>query len=170
MRQIITRAKALHQKYGLKGPDVIAERLGARIFEVLETQHVREVYFPSLKAIAIRPSLPHYERAYLLAHGLGHHILHASGLHRDFVHMHVKGVFGSLEWGRIEILRREREADLFACYLLIPDSQLQPLLDEDWVRESNDLVWQLAVEFEVPKELMRQRLEFEQLKRRHPLT
>jgi len=75
----------------------------------------------------------------------------------------MKGVFGSLELGRIEVLRKEREADLFAGYLLIPEPQLKAILQEEWAQESNDLIWQLAVEFRVPKELIAKRLEFERL-------
>ena len=67
--------------------------------------------------------------------------------------------------GRIEILRKEREADLFAGYLLIPEAQLKTILQEEWAQESNDLIWQLALEFRVPKDLMRKRLEFERLRK-----
>lgn len=70
-------------------------------------------------------------------------------------------MFGSKELGRIEIGRKEREADLFAAYLLIPEEKLNELLSEEWLKDSPDPVSELAEEFQVTEELMRKRLEFE---------
>lgn len=165
MRNILQKAANLYQRYGSDDLYAIAERLGTQVYETLDAKNLKEVYFPELKAIALQPNLPFYQRSYLLAHGLGHHLFHRQGLHRNYLHLHIKGVFGSLELGRIEILRQEREADLFAGYLLIPEAQLNAILQEEWVQESNDLIWQLALEFRVPKELMQKRLEFERLRR-----
>ena len=102
-----------------------------------------------------------YERKYLIAHALGHHLFHRTDLFRDYISLHEKGIFGSLELGRIEIATKEREADLFAAYFLIPEKKLKAILKKEWVKESPNPIPQLAEKFQVPEELMRKRLEFE---------
>lgn len=102
-----------------------------------------------------------YEKNYLIAHALGHHLFHRKGLFRDYISLHEKGLFGSLELGRIERTRKEREADIFAAYFLIPEESLSSLLKEEWVKESHDPIPELAEEFRVPEELMIKRLEFD---------
>ncbi len=67
---------------------------------------------------------------------------------------------GSLEIGRSELARKEKEVDLFAAYFLIPEERLSPILSQDWFRESPDQVTALAEEFQVPEELARKRLDF----------
>ena len=102
-----------------------------------------------------------YERKYLIAHALGHHLFYRTGLFRDYINLHEKGIFESLELGRIERATKEREADLFAAYFLIPDEKLKLILEEKWVKESPNPIPQLAEKFKVPEELMRKRLEFD---------
>ena len=103
-----------------------------------------------------------YERKYLIAHALGHHLFHRTDLFRDYINLHEKGIFGNLELGRFEIATKEREADIFAAYFLIPDEKLKLILEEKWVKESPSPIPQLAEKFQVPEELMRKRLEFVQ--------
>lgn len=67
--------------------------------------------------------------------------------------------------GSIEVSRTEMEADLFAGYLLVPEVKLRPILSKDWIKETEDPVLRLALEFQVPVELMRQRLIYEGLTR-----
>ena len=59
--------------------------------------------------------------------------------------------------------RTEIEADLFAAYLLVPDLKLRPILGQGWIKEADDPVLRLALEFQVPVELMHQRLIYEGL-------
>ena len=118
-----------------------------------------------MKAIAIKPNLHPYERNYLIAHGLGHHLFHRTDLFRDYISLHEKGIFGSLELGRIEIATKEREADMFAAYFLIPEEKLKLILKKKWVKESPHPIPQLAEKFQVLEELMRKRLEFEKMLR-----
>jgi Zn-dependent peptidase ImmA (M78 family) len=101
-----------------------------------------------------------YERNYLIAHGLGHHLFHKTDLFRDYISLHEKGIFGSLELGMFEIATKERESDIFAAYFLIPDEKLKPILEKEWVKGSPNPIPELAEEFKVPEELMRKRLEF----------
>jgi Zn-dependent peptidase ImmA (M78 family) len=100
-----------------------------------------------------------YERKYLIAHALSHHLFHREGLFRDYISLHEKGIFGSLELGRIEIATKEREADIFAAYFLIPEEKLKLVLEEKWVKESPNPIPELAEDFQVPEELMKKRLE-----------
>jgi Zn-dependent peptidase ImmA (M78 family) len=158
MNWIIKKVKEIHQKYEINDLDLLASELGAEIYEILDTKDIKEVYFPDLKAIAIKPNLHPYERNYLIAHALGHHLLHQVGLHRDFIRLHEEGLWGSFARGRIEIARKEREADIFAAYLLIPEEKLNSLLKIEDISIS-----ELAEEFQVPEELVEKRLEFKKI-------
>jgi Zn-dependent peptidase ImmA (M78 family) len=58
----------------------------------------------------------------------------------------------------------EREAEIFAAYLLISEEKLNELLNQDWVKESPDPIPELAEEFQVSPHFMRKRLEFSKSK------
>jgi Zn-dependent peptidase ImmA (M78 family) len=103
------------------------------------------------------------ERKYLIAHALSHHFFHRTDLFCDYISLHEKGIFGSLELGRFEIATKEREADLFAAYFLIPNENLKAILEKEWVKKSSNPIPELAEVFQVPEELMKKRLEFEGL-------
>jgi Zn-dependent peptidase ImmA (M78 family) len=160
---IIQKATQIYRKYGSIELDFIAGKFGVTIYETLSTEKIKEVYFPDLKAIAIVPNLDFRERNYLIAHALGHHFLHRIGLYQDYINLHENGLLGSLEIGRSELARKEKEADLFAAYFLIPEERLNLILKEDWFRESPNQVTALAEEFQVPEELARKRLEFKNI-------
>jgi Zn-dependent peptidase ImmA (M78 family) len=57
----------------------------------------------------------------------------------------------------------EKEAEIFAAYLLIPEEKLNELLNQDWVQESLDPIPELAEEFQVSENFMKKRLQFEKL-------
>ena len=63
-----------------------------------------------IKQIAINTNLDEYKEKYVLAHEIGHNVLH-TGLNEMFVRYNT-----NLSTGKIE-----RQADKFAMYLLIPD-------------------------------------------------
>lgn len=65
----------------------------------------------------------------------------------------------------MEVPRTEREADTFAAYLLIPEVKLRSVLGQAWVRENDDPVLKLALEFQVLVELMKERLILEGIRR-----
>ncbi len=163
MKRIIQKASEIYRKCGSYGLDFIAMKLGVDIHEVLETENIEEVYFPDLEAIAIKPNLDCPKRNYLISHALGHHLFHRIGLFRDYIRLHEDGLFGNLEMGRDEIGRKEKEADIFAAYFLIPQEKLDPILTQEWFRESSNQIAILAEEFQVPEELARKRLEFEEM-------
>ena len=163
MIRIIQKASQIYKKYGSKGLDFIALKLGVDIHEVLETENIEEVYFPDLEAIALKPNLDFPRRNYLICHALGHHLFHRASLWRDYINLHENGLFGSLEIGMSEIGRKEKEADLFAAYFLIPQEKLNPILTQDWFKESSNQIAALVKEFQVPEELAIKRLEFEKI-------
>jgi len=53
----------------------------------------------------------------------------------------------------------EKEDEVFAAYLLIPEDKSNELLEQEWVKESPDLV---AEGFQVSENFMKKRLEFRQ--------
>lgn len=163
MNSIVQKAKELYKKYGSEELDLLVLKLGAKLYEILETKKIKEVYFPDLKAIVIKPGLHPWERNYLIAHALGHHLFHRIGSNRDYISLHEEGLLGHLELGKSQIAKKEREADMFAAYYLIPKEKLNSLLREDWLNDSLDPTSELAEEFQVPEELVKKRLEFEKL-------
>jgi len=159
--KIIKKAEEIYRKYGNDDLDLIASKLGAIVFDELKTDVLKEVYFPDIRVIAIKPNLHPYERRYLIAHALGHHLFHRNGINKGYIRLHEEGIADSKEQGYIEIMKKEQQADLFASYLLIPEEKLNEVLKQDWVKDSLDPIPQLAEEFGVPIEVMRKRIEFE---------
>lgn len=163
MDRIIEEAQKVYNQYGSDDLDYVAEKLGAEVHENLEAGHLKEVYFPDLRTVVLRPGLPSHERNYLLGHALGHHLFHQKeGQQLGSFQQEV--TCGTLGLGRLSTPVTEREADLFAAYLLVPEAKLRPLL-QGWIRESEDPVLSLALEFRVPVDLMLGRLAFEGLRK-----
>ena len=164
MNKIIQKANEIYEKYGLDDLDFIVSKLKVEIFEtpLFNETKIKEIYFPDLKTIAIASNLHHYQRRYLIAHGLGHHLLHREN-NRGYIRLHEEGLFGSRVMGKIEIGRKEREADLFATYLLIPEERINWILNEEWVKDTSNLIYELAEKFQVSDDLMRKRLNFRRL-------
>lgn len=161
MDRVIEAASRIAAEYGADDLDTLAQRLGVAVYDLLETEHLKELYFPNLKAIALRPGLVLHERRFLLAHGLGHHVLHGDGVDRDFLKHHASGKERSSPIEQSNFAKLECEADLFASYLLVPGAALRPFLDSESVQTSDDPVTQLAIEFQVPTEAIRVRLVYE---------
>jgi Zn-dependent peptidase ImmA (M78 family) len=165
MERIIEEAGRIYQQYGSEDLDYLAQKLGVGVQELLDSDSLKEAYFADLKTIVLRPGLARHERSYLIAHGLGHHLFHGGDHNQDFVGLHQDRHCGLLAAEQIEAPKVEREADLFAAYLLIPEVKLRPLLQQGWVRASEDPVLGLALEFRVPVALMRERLVLEGIRR-----
>jgi Zn-dependent peptidase ImmA (M78 family) len=161
MNWIIEKAEDLYKKYRSADLDVITSKLKAEIIEtpLLDEIQLKEVYFPDLKTIAIASNLSLSQKRYLISHALGHHLFHRrNGV--GYIHLRQRGLWGSKTIGEMEIGRKEREADVFASYFLIPKEKLNPILAEDWFAESANPIADLAEQFQVPEELVRKRLEF----------
>ena len=166
MDRVVEAASRIAAKYGAENLDTLAERLGVAVYDLLETERLRELYLPNLKSIALRPGLPLHERRFLLAHGLGHHVLHREGASRDYLKHHAAGRGSSSPLDQSNLAKLESEADLFASYLLVPEAALRPILDSESIQTSDDPVTQLAIEFQVPTEAIRVRLVYEACKTR----
>lgn len=166
MDRVVEAASRIAAKYGAKNLDTLADRLGVAVYDLLETEHLRELYLPNLNSIAIRPGLPLHERRFLLAHGLGHHVLHREGKSKDYLMHHAAGGDRSSPLDQSTFAKLESEADLFASYLLVPEATLRPLLDSESTKASDDPVTQMAIEFQVPTEAIRVRLVYEACKSR----
>jgi len=166
MDRVIEAASRIAAKYGADNLDTLAQRLGVAVYDLLETERLKELYFPNLKSIALRPGLPRHERRFLLAHGLGHHVLHRDGVDRDFLKHHAAGKESTSPLEQSNFAKLESEADLFASYLLVPELALRPFLDSEPIKASDDPVTQLAIEFQVPTEAIRVRLVYEACKNR----
>lgn len=166
MDRVVEAASSIAAKYGVENLDILADQLGVAVYDLLESECLRELYLPNLKSIALRPGLPLHERRFLLAHGLGHHVLHREGAARDFLKYHAAGRSSLSPLDQSNLARLENEADLFASYLLVSEAALRPLLDSESIKTGDDPVTQLAIEFQVPREAIRVRLVYEACKNR----
>ena len=166
MDRVIEAASRIAAEYGAENLDNLAERLGVAVYDLLETEHLRELYLPNLKSIALRPGLPLHERRFLLAHGLGHHVLHREGAAGDSLKRYAEGRGSASPLEQSNLAMLESEADLFASYLMVPEVALRPLLESESIKTGDDPVTQLAIEFQVPTEAIRVRLVYEACKNR----
>jgi len=89
----------------------------------------------------------------LIAHGLAHHLFHRN----TRVNYFLDERDDRFNYWRQR--RQEKEAEVFAAYLLIPEDKLSGKLREEWVQESLDPVPELAEEFQVSENFMRKRLK-----------
>ncbi len=160
MRRVIRAAREISKKQAGLDIESIARRLGVEVQEVLESQNLKQVYFSDLQAIVLRPGLSAQERGYLIAHGLGHHVLHRNDLHARYSGRPRVLRCGSLVT-RSRATKMEHEADLFAAYLLVAEDRLKAVLSEGWAKEEDDPILGLSLEFGVPEELMRERMVYE---------
>lgn len=137
----VEKAKELHRRHhGLSRPPVDIEALAEA--EGLEWLHwhfggsLREV--KRGRWIGLAPGVEGAEQRYLIAHALGHHLLHA-GNQLSFYHQQL-GILG----------REEREADVCAAHILMPEEELEKV--------PRMPPWELVEYFKVPEELARRRV------------
>jgi Zn-dependent peptidase ImmA (M78 family) len=157
MRHIIEKANQIRRKYGSDDLNFVVSELKAHLFEIPLEEIVKEIYFKDLKAIVVDPTLHFYRKRHLIAHALGHHLLHQKSRANYFIHLDKDFLEG------LKVRKMEKEAEIFAAYFLIPKEKLASLLKQEWIQESPNPVLELANEFEVTEELMRKRLEFEEM-------
>jgi Zn-dependent peptidase ImmA (M78 family) len=155
MKWIIEKANEIREKYGLDDLDFLAAQLGAEVIEIPLGRIIKEVYLKDLGIIVIDPSLHPYKKRHLIAHGIAHHLFHRKRRVNYFLD-HTKNFRRT-----VNVRRQEREAEVFAAYLLIPEEKLGEILKEEWVKESPDPIPELAEEFQVSPHFMRKRLKFE---------
>ncbi|HEC92525.1 MAG TPA: ImmA/IrrE family metallo-endopeptidase [Candidatus Atribacteria bacterium] len=159
MRRIIEKADEIRKKYGLDDLCFVAEKLGAKVVEHALGRVIKEAYFKDLGVIVVDPSLHPYKKRHLIAHGLAHHLFHRKRKVNYFLDQ------GKCFLKNLDVIEQEREAEVFAAYLLIPEGKLKAILNEDWVKDSLDPIPELAEEFQVSEHFMKKRLEVERLLR-----
>lgn len=138
MLNIHARVKHLIQKYGTRDPHKIADYLGINV-EFKHYSNSTKGYFIKMltnKFISINSNIPDHEKEIVLAHELGHAILH-----------HNKDIKFIREFTLFPTGRYENEANKFAAELLINEN-----IDKCYIENMG--IDQLAAYFCVPKELV----------------
>jgi Zn-dependent peptidase ImmA (M78 family) len=153
MRRIIEKANEIREKYGLDDLEFVAAKLGAKVIEFPLGRIIKEAYFKDLGVIVIDPNLHPYKKRHLIAHGLAHHLFHRERKVNYFLDQ-TKNFLKT-----VDVRRQEKEAEVFAAYLLIPEDKLNAILKEEWVKDSPDPIPELAEEFQVSPNFMRKTLE-----------
>jgi Zn-dependent peptidase ImmA (M78 family) len=127
---------------------------GAEVVEIPLGRIIKEVYIKDEGVIVIDPNLHPYEKRHLIAHRLAHHLFHRNVRVNYFLDERDN------KFNYWKQRRQEKEAEIFAAYLLIPEDKLNEKLREEWVKESPDPIPELAEEFQVSENFMRKRIEF----------
>lgn len=96
---------------------VILERLDIEVLEVAMKGRLKEIFFGD--HIVLRSDLSHLEKRELTAHALGHHFMHA-GSH----YAASKKIYSFSNY-------HEKQANIFAAYLLIPEGELEKAIYPD---------------------------------------
>jgi Zn-dependent peptidase ImmA (M78 family) len=157
MRQIIEKANEIRKKYGIDDLKLLASMFGAEVVEIPLGQIIKEAYIKDEGVIVIDPDLHPYKKRHLIAHGLGHHLFHRN----TEVNYFLDEKDDRFNYWRQR--KQEKEAEVFAAYLLIPEDKLEEKLKEEWVQESPDPVLELAEEFQVSENFMKKRLKFKEM-------
>lgn len=103
------KAEEIIDKYGSNLQDIL-DAEGIHVIEVPLAGRLKELYFGDV--IALKNSLSNAEKKELTAHALGHHFLHAGN--------HMAASSGAYSWDKLQ----ERQAEVFAAYLLMPKLRL----------------------------------------------
>jgi Zn-dependent peptidase ImmA (M78 family) len=139
MRRALEKAQDTYKKHGTTNPATIARALGLRVFEEDLKGRLREVYFGH--SIVVRQDMSPAEKREMLAHALGHHLMHA-GNHLSMQNRVYS--FGN---------HHERQADVFAACLLVPEDGLEDQL------ATKAHPWEIAEHFKVTEKLVSFRMK-----------
>lgn len=139
MKRIIDKANRIYESYG-NDLDAITESLGLSVMYEKLAGRLREVYIKESNAIVIRSDLSCREQRELIAHALGHHLLHA-GNHLSMQ----KRVYSFGNY-------HEKQANVFAACLLMPSEEF-----EIYVKAS-PRIDEIANHFQVMEDLARLRI------------
>lgn len=131
MKIALTKAREVFLEYG-NDLDKVLVALDIRVIDEPLAGRLRELYFGDF--IVLKVGLSEPERRELTAHALGHHFLHAGN------HFAISN--GAYSWDKYH----ERQAEVFAAYLLIPEIK-------------SDEVVNLAKEFKVTEKFASFRLK-----------
>lgn len=147
--EICRIARRLIRKYDTQNPEKLCEELGIQLlYEDMGTDQTSikamMVVHRRIKCIVVNCNLPDVILCFILAHELGHAVLHTSH-HQQFMDV---GLFEDTSC-------LEKEANLFAAELLLGDSE--ELMEEMTYSELS--MFQLAASHHVPYELLAYKLE-----------
>jgi len=123
------KALEMIDKYKTNDPEKILKKLGVFVLDVPLAGRMKEIYFKD--HIVVKAGLKNAERRQLLAHALCHHLLHAGN--------HYKMNKKTYSFSNYH----EKQADVFAAYLLVPESKLEKLVGR------NLTIYELAEKFEI---------------------
>jgi len=154
MKHIIEKANEIREKYGIDDLELLASKLGAEVVEMPLGRIIKEMYVKDEGVIVVDPNLHPYKKRHLIAHGLAHHLFHRKSRVNYFIEDRNDYLNNWL------LREHEKEAEVFAAYLLIPEEKLNEILNQEWVKESPNPVPELAEEFQVSENFMRKRLNF----------
>jgi len=103
------KAEEIVDKYGNDLQDILSSE-GIQILEVPLHGRLKELYFGDV--VILKDNLSSAEKKELTAHALGHHFLHVGN--------HWAASSGAYSWDKLQ----ERQAEVFAAYLLMPKLRL----------------------------------------------
>lgn len=118
--QIVQQLKNTYQS---RDPAVIARAMGIRLYERADFDHLRGMYARVLEqpCIFLKTGLAEVERRIVLAHELGHAVLHGEE----------DGIRDMVSFTLFSMTKREEyEANVFAAHLLLDESQILQLAQE----------------------------------------
>ncbi len=142
MRTAVQTAEGIYAKFGTNLDKVTAE-LGIIVLEEELAGRLSEIYFGD--AIVVRRDLPRAVKRELIAHAIGHHLMHAGNHLTLQEHTYSFGNY------------HEKQANVFAAWLLVPEPTLTKKL------AAGRSVPDLARDFGVTDELMLFRLQIRNL-------
>lgn len=131
-----TKTSEIINNYHTNDPYHIAEHENIDVLEQDLSGRLTELYFGDY--IILNKKLTSSQKKRYLAHALGHHFLHAG----NYLFFHENRTFAND--------KEESQAEEFAAHLLIPDSQLIPILHLD--------IYELADIFQLDPEFIQFRL------------
>jgi Zn-dependent peptidase ImmA (M78 family) len=153
MKHIIEKANEIREKYRIDDLELLASKLEAEVVEVPLGKIIKEIYIKDEEVIVIDPNLHPYKKRHLIVHGLAYHLFHRNTKVNYFLDER------NNRFNYWKQRRQEKEAEVFAAYLLISEDKLNEKLKEDWVKESLDPIPELAEEFRTSENFMRERLK-----------
>lgn len=117
------------EKYQTNDPEKILDKLGVDVLDVPLLGEVKEIAFDD--HIVLKQGIDKAERNQLLGHALCHRLMHAGN---DFLRKQRRYSIGSFQ---------EKQADVFAAYLLMPETAIEKLIGKDLT------IFELAEKFDV---------------------
>ena len=129
MNRAVDRAIAVIERFKTNDPTKILKKLGVDVLDVPLAGRLKEIYFTD--HIVVKAGLEQAERRQLLAHALCHHLMHAG----NHLNLQTRGYsFGNYH---------EKQADVFAAYLLMPESEFEKMPKDHYS------IYDMAEKFEV---------------------